>query len=119
MGGGGGLGLFAGTIGSQKTDAFARGTLVAAAAQLGTVSDAGGTPNDERSLWRKWLDSGLPIWSFPYGHPEKTRRIEALKNMLKPRLEGYPRAYEWGILDPKIWILQEGIKKLRKKTQDK
>lgn len=118
MGGGGGLGLFVGTAGSRGTDAFAGGTLVAAATS--TVSDAGGGSKGEQSTrTSNWYDGGLPIWMFPYGHPEHDRRMQGLEG-LKPYLDGYQRAHDdWGILDGKSWMLRKAIEKLGKSQKEK
>lgn len=79
MGGGRGGGFFAGTDGWRASEAFARGTLVAATAQ-NTATDAGGASGGI-------LDALRPWWSYPYGHPEKTKKIEMLQKALKPRAE--------------------------------
>ena len=79
MGGGRGGGFFAGTDGWRASEAFARGTLVAEAAR-NTATDAGGGSGGI-------LDALRPWWSYPYGHPEKTKKIEMLQKALKPRAE--------------------------------
>lgn len=97
MGGGRGAGFFAGTDGWRASEAFAKGTLVAAAAQ-NTVTDAGGTSGG-------MLDALRPWWSYPYGHPEKTKKIETLQKALKPRAE---RLAKGVMIHPSL--LQESIK---------
>ena len=79
MGGGRGGGFFAGTDGWRASEAFARGTLVADASR-NTATDAGGGSGGI-------LDALRPWWSYPYGHPEKTKKIEMLQKALKPRAE--------------------------------
>ena len=74
MGGGRGGGFFAGTDGWRASEAFDKGTLVAAAAR-NTATDAGSTSGG-------MLDALRPWWSYPYGHPEKTKKIEMLQKAL-------------------------------------
>ena len=75
MGGGRGGGFFAGTDGWRASEAFARGTLVADAAR-NTATDAGGASDGI-------LDALRPWWSYPYGHPEKTKNIKLLQGLVK------------------------------------
>ena len=84
MGGGRGAGFFAGTDGWRAWEAFAKGTLVAAAQN--TVTDAGGPSGGILDVLRPW-------WSYPYGHPEKNKKIEMLQKALKPRAEKMGNAF--------------------------
>ena len=85
MGGGRGAGFFAGTDGWRASEAFAKGTLVAAAAR-NTATDAGGASGG-------MLDTLRPWWSYPYGHPEKTKKIEMMQKALKPKAEKMGNAF--------------------------
>lgn len=80
MGGGRGGGFFAGTDGWRASEAFARGTLVAEAAR-NTATDAGG------GIFGGMLDALRPWWSYPYGHPEKTKNIKLLQGVVKSGAE--------------------------------
>lgn len=79
MGGGRGGGFFTETHGWRASEAFAKGTLLAAAAQ-NTATDAGSTSGG-------MLDALRPWWSYPYGHPEKTKNIKLLQGLLKSEAE--------------------------------
>lgn len=117
MGGGRGGGFFAGTDGWRASEAFARGTLVAAAAQ-NTATDAGGGSGGI-------LDALRPWWSYPYGHPEKTKKIEMLQKALKPRAEkmgrgftSHPDAQDF-IMKYTVKLLKEVTSKRKKGSQNK
>ena len=66
------LDFFAGTDGWRASEAFAKGTLVAAAQN--TVTDAGGPSGGILDVLRPW-------WSYPYGHPEKTEKLSCCKTL--------------------------------------
>lgn len=67
---------------------------MAAAAQIGTATDAGSKPTkaDNTSLGGFW-DQMRPWVTYPYGHPEKTQGIERLKGSLKKPLEGFASGF--------------------------
>ena len=90
---------FLGTDGWRASEAFARGTLVAAAAQ-NTATDAGGGSGGI-------LDALRPWWSYPYGHPEKTKKIEMLQKALKPRAEQLAGNFT-ELFDPQQFIIKFG-----------
>lgn len=125
MGGGSGAGLFSGTYGAREADPLGGGTLIAAAAKAGTASDAGGgnSKDAKKNSATNWYDSGLPLWMFPYGHPEHDRRMETLERT-KSYLEGYASAHDnWGILEGKSWFLKKiielfGESQRKKKKQE-
>ncbi len=104
MGGGRGAGFFAGTDGWRASEAFAKGTLVAAAAQ-NTATDAGGASGG-------MLDALRPWWSYPYGHPEKTKKIETLQKALKPRAEQLSSGFR-NLFDPELAIIKYGAELLK------
>ena len=117
MGGGRGAGFFAGTDGWRASEAFAKGTLVAAAAQ-NTATDAGGTSDGI-------LDALRPWWSYPYGYPEKTKKIKMLQKALKPRAEqmgsgfiNHPDAQSY-IIKFGARLLEEATTKGKKSSKNK
>lgn len=118
MGGGRGAGFFAGTDGWRASEAFAKGTLVAAAAQNTATDAGGGTPGGMLGALRPW-------WSYPYGHPEKTKKIEMLQKALKPRAEqmgsgfiNHPDAQDF-IMKYSVKLLKEVTSKRKKGSKNK
>ena len=113
MGGGRGGGFFAGTDGWRASEAFARGTLVAAAAQ-NTATDAGGASGGI-------LDALRPWWSYPYGHPEKTKKIEMLQKALKPRAEKMANGFMYMPGPPNLQqeLMLYGIELFKKRQKHK
>ncbi len=108
MGGGRGAGFFAETDGWRASEAFAKGTLVAASAQ-NTATDAGGGTSGGI------LDALRPWWSYPYGHPEKTKKIEMLQKALKPRAEKMAGGFA-ELFDPQQFIIKFGARLLKEAT---
>ncbi len=106
MGGGRGAGFFAGTDGWRASEAFDKGTLVAAAQN--TATDAGGASGG-------MLDALRPWWSYPYGHPEKTKKIEMLQKALKPRAEKMAGNFA-ELFDPQLDIIKYGARLLKEAT---
>jgi|GEM_PF-2921485 len=116
MGGGRGAGFFAGTDGWRASEAFAKGTLVAAAQN--TVTDAGGPSGGILDVLRPW-------WFYPYGHPEKNKKIEMLQKALKPRAEkmgsgfiNHPDAQSY-IIEFGARLLKEATTKGKKSSKNK
>ena len=107
MGGGRGGGFFAETHGWRASEAFAKGTLLAAAAQ-NTATDAGSTSGGMLDFLRPW-------WSYPYGHPEKTKKIEMLQKALKPRAEKMAGNFA-ELFDPQLDIIKYGARLLKEAT---
>ncbi len=107
MGGGRGAGFFAGTDGWRASEAFDKGTLVAAAAR-NTATDAGSTSGG-------MLDALRPWWSYPYGHPEKTKKIEMMQKALKPRAEQLSGGFR-NLFDPELAIIKYGFELLKEAT---
>ena len=107
MGGGRGGGFFAGTDGWRASEAFSRGTLVAAAAQ-NTATDAGGGSGGI-------LDALRPWWSYPYGHPEKTKNIKLLQGLVKSGAEKMGSGFA-NLFDPQTATIKYGVELLKDTT---
>ena len=107
MGGGRDGGFFAGTDGWRASEAFARGTLVAAAAQ-NTATDAGGGSGGI-------LDALRPWWSYPYGHPEKTKNIKLLQGLVKSGAEPLSSGFR-NLFDPQLATIKYGVELLKEAT---
>lgn len=100
------LDFFAGTDGWRASEAFAKGTLVAAAQN--TVTDAGGPSGGILDVLRPW-------WFYPYGHPEKNKKIEMLQKALKPRAEQLSSGFR-NLFDPELAIIKYGVELLKEVT---
>ena len=107
MGGGRGGGFFTETHGWRASEAFAKGTLLAAAAQ-NTATDAGSTSGG-------MLDSLRPWWSYPYGHPEKTKNIKLLQGLVKSGTEKMGRGFI-NHPDAQSYIIKFGARLLKEAT---
>ena len=107
MGGGRGGGFFTETHGWRASEAFAKGTLLAAAAQ-NTATDAGSTSGG-------MLDSLRPWWSYPYGHPEKTKNIKLLQGLVKSGAEPLSSGVR-NLFDPELAIIKYGARLLKEAT---
>ena len=119
MEGGGGLGLFVGTLGGHETDALSGGRLIAAAVQVNSDREAGGKSADAGTTILRHLLEKMHPWLFlPYGHPKKTQRMRELQNDLKPLLEGFARGFiEADKKDGKSWIIGKGVTILSRHLQ--
>ena len=107
MGGGRGGGFFAETHGWRTSEAFAKGTLLAAAAQ-NTATDAGSTSGGMLDFLRPW-------WSYPYGHPEKTKNIKLLQGLVKSGAEKMGRGFT-NHPDAQSYIIKFGARLLKEAT---
>ena len=119
MGGGGGLGLFAGTLGARESYAHPAGRLMAVAAQVNAAPDVGGKSADGGGNFLRNLLEKMHPWLFlPYGHPKKTQKMKELQKELKPRLEGLARGFiEADKNDAKSWVIGKGAATLSRYFQ--
>lgn len=94
MGGGSGAGLFKGTVGAFSSQASSAGRLLPIAEQVSAAPSESAEHSGGIGEAFSWLLEKLRPWQFqPYGHPEKTRKIQELRDVLGPPLRDMGRQF--------------------------